>query len=79
MNPSADQASAFTANSGFQMSDCSGLLLGAVFVVLLLWGAWAMHAAYVGWAEDQISARQFLSVIVRFVAMYLVLTFLLLS
>lgn len=79
MSPSADQVSAFTANSGFQMSDCTGLLEGAFFVGMLLWGVWAMHAAYVGWAEQQISARQFLAVIVRFLAMYLTLTFLLLS
>ncbi len=79
MTPSADQTSAFIANSGFQISDCSGLLQGVFFVILLLWGVWAMHAAYVGWAEAQISARQFVAVVVRFLATYLALTFLLLS
>ena len=33
----------------------------------------------VGWAEHRITERQFLTVVVRFVAMYLVLTFFLLS
>jgi integrating conjugative element protein (TIGR03758 family) len=79
MTPSADQLTAFVSNGGFTPSACATLLLSGVFVVLLLWGVWAMRTAYVGWAEDQISARQFIGVIVRFVAMYLVLTFVLLS
>ena len=33
----------------------------------------------VGWAENQLNQRQFLGVVVRFLAMYLVLTFFLLS
>jgi integrating conjugative element protein (TIGR03758 family) len=65
--------------SGFQASDCATLLLSFVFVVLLLWGVWAMRAAYVGWADGQISQRQFFVVIVRFAAMYIVLSYLLLS
>lgn len=55
------------------------VLLGAVFAVLLLWGVWAIRSAYVGWAEEQLSHRQFLVVVVRFVVLYLVLTFFLLS
>lgn len=76
---SADQLTAFVSNGGFTPSDSAVLFLGAVFAVLLLWGVWAMRTAYVGWAESTLSARQFLLVIVRFVAMYLALTFLLLS
>ena len=38
-----------------------------------------MRTAYVGWAEHRLTERQFLGVIVRFVAMYLVLSFFLLS
>jgi integrating conjugative element protein (TIGR03758 family) len=76
---SADQLNAFVSNGGFSPAACATLLLSGVFVVLLLWGVWAMRAAYVGWAEDSVSARQFLLVIVRVVAIYLVLTFLLLS
>jgi integrating conjugative element protein (TIGR03758 family) len=76
---SADQLTAFIANGGFSPSDSAFLFLGAVFSVLLLWGVWAMRTAYVGWAESALSARQVLLVIVRFVAMYLALTFLLLS
>ena len=71
MTPSADQVAAFQANGGFAPS--------AVSAVLLLWGVWAMRTAYVGWAEHRITERQFLAVVVRFVAMYLVLTFFLLS
>lgn len=55
------------------------MVLALVFAVLLLWGVWAMRTAYVGWAERRITERQFLAVVVRLVAMYLVLTFFLLS
>ena len=51
----------------------------ALIAVLLLWGAWAIRTAYVGWSENQLNQRQFLGVVVRFLAMYLVLTFFLLS
>jgi len=74
-----DQLDAFLANGGFDPSDSALLLLSVVFAVLLLWGVWAMRAAYVGWAEHQLSYRALLMVIVRFVAMYLVLTYFLLS
>lgn len=75
----ADQVTAFRANGGFAPADVAVVLIGAVFVVLLLWGVWALRTAYVGWAESRISQRQFLGVAVRFIAMYLVLTFFLLS
>ena len=74
MTPSADQVAAFQANGGFAPSAVSAVVLGFVFAVLLLWGVWAMRTAYVGWAEHRITERQFLAVVVRFVAMYLVLT-----
>lgn len=79
MTPSADQVAAFQANGGFAPSAVSAVVLGFVFAVLLLWGVWAMRTAYVGWVEHRITERQFLAVVVRFVAMYLVLTFFLLS
>ena len=75
----AAQVSAFQANGGVAPSVMATVLIGFVFAVLLLWGAWAIRTAYVGWAENRINQRQFLGVIVRFVAMYLVLTFFLLS
>lgn len=37
-----------------------------------------MRTAYVGWVEHRINQRQFIAVIVRFVAVYLVLAFFLL-
>ena len=61
------------------MADCSTLFLSFVFVIVLLWGVWASHAAYVGWADSQLSGRQFFGVIMRFAAVYIVLTYLLLS
>lgn len=79
MSPTSDQINAFQANGGFTPTAVSTLVLGIVFAVLLLWGIWAMRTAYVGWTEHRINQRQFLGVIVRFVAMYLVLTFFLLS
>jgi integrating conjugative element protein (TIGR03758 family) len=75
----SDQLTAFVSNSGFTPSACAALLISGVFAVLLLWGVWAMRTAYVGWAEHHISHRQFLSVIVRFLALYLAMSFLLLS
>ncbi|WP_312480134.1 TIGR03758 family integrating conjugative element protein [Stutzerimonas nitrititolerans] len=75
----AAQTAAFQANSGITPSDMATVLLGAVFAVLLVWGAWAMRSAYVGWAEEQLSQRQCLVVVVRFAVLYLVLTFFLLS
>lgn len=54
-------------------------LVGAVFAVLLVWGVWAIRTAYVGWSESRLNQRQFLGVCIRFVAMYLVLSFFLLS
>ncbi len=79
MTPTAAQLAAFQANGGFTPSAVSIVVLGFVFAVLLLWGVWAMRTAYVGWSEHRISQRQFLGVVVRFLAMYLVLTFFLLS
>ncbi len=75
----AAQTAAFQANSGITPSDMATVLLSALFAVLLLWGVWAMRSAYVGWAEAQLSQSQFLVVVVRFVVLYLVLTFFLLS
>ena len=77
MNPA--QIAAFRANGGFLPADVATVVLGFVFAVLLLWGVWALRTAYVGWAEQRISQRQFLGVAVRFAAMYLVLTYFLLS
>jgi integrating conjugative element protein (TIGR03758 family) len=75
----AGQLTAFQANGGFTPSDVSVVLVSTVFAVLLLWGVWALRTAYVGWAADHISERQFLGVAVRFIAMYIVLTFFLVS
>ncbi|VFR27511.1 hypothetical protein BRI6_4625 [plant metagenome] len=73
------QLAAFQANSSIAPALMATVLVGLVFAVLLLWGAWAIRTAYVGWAEERINQRQFLGVIVRFLALYLVLTFFLLS
>jgi integrating conjugative element protein (TIGR03758 family) len=73
------QVSAFQANSGIAPSAMATVLVGVVFAVLLVWGVWAIRTAYVGWSESHLNQRQFLGVVVRFLAMYLVLTFFLLS
>lgn len=73
------QISAFQANSSIAPAAMATVIVGLVFAVLLLWGAWAIRTAYVGWAENQLNQLQFLGVVVRFLAMYLVLTFFLLS
>ena len=69
----------FQANGGFSPATVSTVVLGFVFAVLLLWGVLAMRTAYVRWAENRLTQRQFIGVVVRFVAMYLVLSFFLLS
>lgn len=79
MTPSAAQIAAFQANGGFSPAAVSTTVLSFVFAVLLLWGVWATRTAYVGWAEQRLTQRQFVGVIVRFLAMYVVLTFFLLS
>lgn len=73
------QLSAFQANSGIPPAAMASVLVGTVFAVLLVWGVWAIRTAYVGWSENRLNQRQFLGVVVRFLAMYLVLTFFLLS
>jgi integrating conjugative element protein (TIGR03758 family) len=78
MTLAADQVAAFQANS-FTPATVSTVVLGFVFAVLLLWGVWALRTAYVGWAENRTTERQFVGVAVRFVAMYLTLSFFLLS
>ena len=74
-----DQLVAFQSNGGFAPANCATLILSFTFAVLLLWGVWAMRTAYVGWTESQVSGAQFVTVIVRFIAMYLVLTYFFLS
>ncbi|RTB44129.1 TIGR03758 family integrating conjugative element protein [Pseudomonas aeruginosa] len=75
----AAQISAFQANSGFTPAAMSAVLLAFVFAIFLLWGVYAIRSAWSGWAENNLSQRQLLGVVVRVVAMYLVLTFFLLS
>lgn len=76
---SADQLNAFVSNGGFTPAECATFLLSSLFAVMLLWGVWALRSAYVGWAESQLSQRQFVAVLIRFIAMYMVLSFFLLS
>ena len=73
------QITAFQANGGFAPSITASVLMCAVFAVLLLWGAWAMRTAYTGWAEQRLNQRQFVGVVIRVAAMYLALSFFLLS
>ncbi|SFT72214.1 TIGR03758 family integrating conjugative element protein [Paraburkholderia aspalathi] len=79
MNLTGDQATAFQSNGGFTPAAVSTLMYGVVFATVLVWGVWAIRTAYVGWADHRISQRQFLGVAVRFAAIYVVLTFFLLS
>lgn len=79
MTLSTDQLSAFQINGGFEPEQLATLLLCTLFVVLLVWGVWAIRSAYACWASNDLSHKEFALVIVRFASMYLVLTFLLLS
>ena len=76
----ADRAAADGVLSSAAMVD----LYSQIYAQPDITGDWAtaaasLRTAYVGWAENSISQRQFLGVAVRFVAMYVVLTFFLLS
>ena len=79
MSLSSDQSAAFLAHGGFTPGASATLLVGVVFAVLLVWGVWALRTAYFGWAEHKLTQRQLLGVAVRFAAMYVVLTYFLLS
>jgi len=79
MSLSSDQSAAFLAHGGFTPGASATLLVGVVYAVLLVWGVWALRTAYVGWAEHKLTQRQLLGVAVRFAAMYMVLTYFLLS
>ena len=79
MNLSADQLQAFKANGGFDPSQLGVLIIAAVFAVLLVWGVWAIKTAYAGWVTQQLSHKEFSLVVVRFLAIYVVLSFVLLS
>ncbi|TLG91331.1 TIGR03758 family integrating conjugative element protein [Pseudomonas edaphica] len=76
---SSAQLTAFQAGAGFSPSDLAWLLLAGLFALLLLWSAWALNTSYAGWAEQRLSQRQFFAVAVRVFALYLALTFFLLS
>lgn len=76
---STDQVTAFNANSGFMPEQLGILILGILFATLIVWGAWTIKTAYAGWATQQLSHKEFLMVVVRFIVIYVVLTFLLLS
>ena len=54
------------------------VLVGVVFAVLLV-GRLGHPNGLCGWSESRLNQRQFLGVCIRFVAMYLVLSFFLLS
>ena len=75
----ADQTAAFQANAGFMPGELATLVLGVVFAVLLVWGVWALRTAYTGWADGHLTQGQLLGVALRFLAIYLVLGFFLLS
>ena len=79
MSLSSEQNAAFLAHGGFTPGASARLLTGVVFAALLVWGVWALRTAYVGWAEHKLTQRQLLGVAVRFAAMYVALTYFLLS
>lgn len=79
MNLSNDQVNAFQTNSGFTPEQLSTFILSVLFALLIVWGVWAIKTAYSGWSAQQLSHKEFVMVIVRFVLVYIVLTFVLLS
>lgn len=79
MNLTSDQLTAFKANGGFEPGQLGMLIVAAVFAVLLVWGVWAIKTAYSGWANNQLSHKEFTLVVARFIALYVVLSFMLLS
>lgn len=79
MSLSSDQINAFKTNSGFMPEQLGVLILSFFFAILIVWGFWAIKTAYSGWVTQQLSHKEFLMVVVRYAAIYVVLTFFLLS
>lgn len=81
------QQATFQAYSGFTPSQIVVLALSLVFVVPLLFflGGRTIRTAYIGLAEQRLSNRQFVGIVIRFVTpyllylLYLLLKFFLLS
>lgn len=79
------QRATFQAYSGFTPSQIVVLALSLVFVVPLLFflgGGRTIRTAYIGLAEQRLSNRQFVGIVIRFVTpylLYLLLKFFLLS
>lgn len=74
----AAQSSAFQSTGGFAATTVSSVLVGLVFIALFLWGAWAMVTAYRGWANQRLDRSVVVTTFARFIAMWLVLGYLLL-
>jgi integrating conjugative element protein (TIGR03758 family) len=53
------QRAAFEAAAGDSVAGHANLWIGAVFVFLLLWAAWALVTAYRGWAAGNIPKSAF--------------------
>jgi len=73
MSLSNEQSTAFQLNGGFTPEQLGMLVIGFVFAVVLVWGAWAIATAYSGWANEKITRKEFVAVVVRFVVIYAVL------
>jgi integrating conjugative element protein (TIGR03758 family) len=79
------QQATFQAYSGFTPSQIVVLALSLVLVVPLLFflgGGRTIRTAYIGLAEQRLSNRQFVGIVIRFVTpylLYLLLKFFLLS
>lgn len=76
---SNDQLIAFKTNSGYMPEQLGTLILMVLFAVVLVWGVWAIKTAYSGWTAQQLTPKEFFMVLVRFLVIYIVLTFFLLS
>lgn len=55
------------------------LILSLLITITLLWVAGVIRTTYTGWAKQRISNRQLVGIVIRFVGIYLMLTFFLLS
>lgn len=78
MSMTTAQTTAFQATGGFLPVAVAPVLLGLVFALLLLWGAWAISTAYKGWARGNLSMGSLGALCGRFLLMYLFLAFFLL-
>lgn len=78
MPMSGAQVTAFQAASGFTPNAVNTFWLSLTFTLVTLWGVWTLLSLYRGWATRTLSREVAFVSAVRWMVLYLTLSFLLL-